>query len=81
MQKQKKRFYFVIEEILSHLFMFAFSMTPSQKNAERLIQIILIEVAIHFHDLSEYDDMRAWVLRLLFQIYSENEDQSIIEYE
>jgi len=81
MQKQKRRIYFVIEENLSHLYMFALYMTSSQKNAERLIQIILDEIAKHSHDLTEYDDIRAKVFRLLFQIYSGNEDLNVNEYE
>jgi DNA-directed RNA polymerase specialized sigma24 family protein len=43
MQDHKKHIYSVIEEILSHLYMFALRMTSSQKMAEKLKLVSIID--------------------------------------
>lgn len=56
MQKQTKRIYQAIKENLSQLYMFAVSMTSSQKEAERLIQTLFAELDNQHEYLVEYTD-------------------------
>ena len=81
MQDHKKRIYSVIEEILSHLYMFALRITSSQIKAEKLIQMILVRVDNHFDDLAECNDLKAWLFRLLYQLFLENEDDGTDEFD
>ena len=81
MQDHKKRIYSVIEEILSHLYMFALRITSSQKKAKSLLQMILVRVDYHLHDIPESNDLKAWLFRLLYQFYLENEDPSNNKYD
>jgi hypothetical protein len=73
MTEQTKAVFQVINKNLSQLYMFAVSMTSSQKQAERLIQILLAEAkSVHIYPIN-CPDLKSRLFRLLYKLYSQYE--------
>jgi DNA-directed RNA polymerase specialized sigma24 family protein len=70
----------VIEENLTHLFIFAFLMTSQEKNAKKLTQLLLAEVDSCYKELSDNHDLKSRLFRILYQFTLKYEGQNINDH-
>ncbi len=81
MSNHKKNISLVIEDNLSTLYAFALGMISEQKHAEGLMQMLIVKAINHKDELTEHDDIKAYLFKLLYHLCIENLDQKLDHYD